>query len=109
MSLDIRLMIWLMAYQSSYLMPKPTLHKNNSDTTYSWDNKRVHTFPKGISPKMNAIAQLEFELAFFEAADQHFSHYTTGTQTRTENRSNCFKNVKEPEICLYFHLHHPIF
>ena len=27
-----------------------------------------HTFPKGKSPKVNLIAQLEFELAYFEAA-----------------------------------------
>ena len=25
--------------------------------------KEIHTFPKGISPKVNVIAQLEFELA----------------------------------------------
>ena len=31
-------------------------------------NKGVHTFPKGISPKVNVIARLEFELAYFEAA-----------------------------------------
>ena len=31
--------------------------------THSWENKRVHTFPKGIYPKMNVIARLEFELA----------------------------------------------
>ena len=35
----------------------------------------VHIFPKGISPKVNVIAWLEFELVYFEAAVQHFSQY----------------------------------
>ena len=39
------------------------------------EDKRVYTFPKGISPKVNVIAQLEFELAYFEAAVQRYSHY----------------------------------
>ena len=35
-------------------------------------------FPKDISLKVNIIVQFEFELVYFEAAVQHFSHYTTG-------------------------------
>ena len=38
-------------------------------------DKGERTFPKGISPKVNVIARLEFELAYFEAAVQRFSHY----------------------------------
>ena len=38
-----------------------------------------HTFPKCINPKVNFIARLEFELAFFKATVQYFSHYATGT------------------------------
>ena len=34
-------------------------------------------FHKVINPKVNVIAWLEFELAYFEAAIQHVSHYTT--------------------------------
>ena len=30
----------------------------------------VYTFPKDISMKVNIIARLEFELTYFEAADQ---------------------------------------
>ena len=30
-------------------------------------DKGVHTFPKGISPKVNIIVWLEFELFYFEA------------------------------------------
>ena len=30
--------------------------------TNSWEDKEVHTFSKGISPKVNVIAWLEFKL-----------------------------------------------
>ena len=39
-------------------------------------DKRVHTFPKGICPKMNVTAQLEFELAYYDSALQRFNYYT---------------------------------
>ena len=35
----------------------------------------IHTFPKIIRPKLNVIPRLEFELAYFEAAVQHFIYY----------------------------------
>ena len=35
-------------------------------------------FPKSISPKVNVIARLEFELAYYDVIVQHFSHYATG-------------------------------
>ena len=34
----------------------------------------------GISPKVNVIAWLEFELAYYDIAIEHVSHYATGTQ-----------------------------
>ena len=37
-------------------------------------NKRVHTFPKGICPKKNITARLEFELANFQFAVQPLRH-----------------------------------
>ena len=37
-------------------------------------DKRVHTFPKGISPKGNIIARLEFELAYYDVTVKHLSH-----------------------------------
>ena len=49
--------------------------------TYSWKDKGVHTFPKGISPKVNVVAQLEFELANYDSAVHRLNHYTT----RNEN------------------------
>ena len=52
-----------------YLLPKPFLWKNSCSTTYliSGVGKEIPTFPKSISPKMNVIARLEFELAYFKA------------------------------------------
>ena len=47
-----------------YLIPKPSLY-NSSDTILpiAGRMKGVHAFPKGICPKVNIIAHLEFELA----------------------------------------------
>ena len=45
------------------------------------ENKGVHTFPKGICPKVNVIARLEYELAYYDSAVHRFKHYTTRTPT----------------------------
>ena len=37
----------------------------------------VIPFSKSIIPKLNIIAWLEYDLVYFEAVVQHFSHYTT--------------------------------
>ena len=42
-------------------------------------DKGVHTFPKGISPKVNVIVRLKFELTYNGVTVQHVSHYTTET------------------------------
>ena len=39
----------------------------------------VHTFPKGICPKVNVIAQLEYELAYYDSAVHRFNHYIMRT------------------------------
>ena len=39
----------------------------------------VYTFCKGISPKVNVMARLEFELVYYDVAIQHASYYSTGT------------------------------
>ena len=52
-------------------------------------DKEFYTFSTGISTKMNAIAQLEFELAKFEAGVQH-SHYTMATLSTNTNNSHAF-------------------
>ena len=41
--------------------------------------KKVHTFNKGISQKVNVMAQVAFELAYDHVAIQHISHYTERT------------------------------
>ena len=43
------------------------------------EDKGVHTFPKGICPKVNVIARLEYELTYYDSAVQRFNHYTTRT------------------------------
>ena len=40
---------------------------------------RGHTFPKGICPKVNVIAWLEFELAYSDSAVHCVNHNTTRT------------------------------
>ena len=35
----------------------------------------VHTFPKLWTPKMKAVAQLEFKLAYCDFTLKYFSHY----------------------------------
>ena len=41
----------------------------------------VHTFPKGISSKVNVIARQEFKLAYYEVILQYVSHCTSGIPT----------------------------
>ena len=42
---------------------------------HSLEDKAVYTFDKSISPKVNVIARLEFELAYFQTAIQHLGYY----------------------------------
>ena len=50
-----------------------------NNLTHSWEDKGVHTFSKGICPKVNVIARLEFELVYFDFAVHRFNHSTTTT------------------------------
>ena len=52
------------------LMSKPSTLKNNSGSIYliTCVSKRDHTFPKGISQKVNVIARLQFELNYSDVA-----------------------------------------
>ena len=45
--------------------------------THSWKDKGVHTFPKGICPKVNVIALLEFELVYYDSDVKRFNHETS--------------------------------
>ena len=60
-------------------MPNSFFLKNLYYLTHSWGGKRIHTFPKGINPKVNLKAPLEFELANYEVVVQHFISYVTET------------------------------
>ena len=40
--------------------------------THSWEDKGVHTFLKGICPKVNVIARLEYEIAYNDSAVHRF-------------------------------------
>ena len=50
--------------------------------THSCEDKvgGVHIFLVGFCLKVNIIVRLEFELAYFEVAGEHFSYYATRTQ-----------------------------
>ena len=45
--------------------------------TQNLEDEGVHTFPKGISPKVNVIAQMEFDITRYDIAGQYVSHYAT--------------------------------
>ena len=73
-------------------MPNPSLLKNYCNINYvlrksmepryipiDGEIMRFKRFPMEISPKVNVIAQLDFELANYDVAVQHVSHYTTKT------------------------------
>ena len=59
--------------------------------THSWEDKGVHTFPKGICPKVNIIARLAYELAYYDSAVQLVNHYTTRRNPHPPTHLNiCF-------------------
>ena len=47
----------------------------------------VHTFPKDTSLKVNIIAQLEFELTYYNITVQHISNYAMGTPYQIFNNT----------------------
>ena len=72
--------------------------------THSWEDKGVHSFPKGICPKVNVIALLEYELAYHDSTVHRFDHYTTRTppgrkhwlafvSTRNKNKPDLFREI----------------
>ena len=66
-----------MAHQTSWVIQcQRHLFRRTALRVIAGRIRWVHTFSKGISPKVNVIARLEFELAYFETAIQHLSHYT---------------------------------
>ena len=47
--------------------------------THSWEDKGVNTFPNVICLKVNIIAQLEFELVYYDSEVHCFNDYITRT------------------------------
>ena len=47
------------------------------------NNTNFHTPPEGISPKVNVIVPLKFELTYYDIAVEYVSHYTTGSPGTT--------------------------
>ena len=62
-----------------YLISKKFFKKYSSGTIYSTTgrNNEFYTFPMGISSNVNAISQLEFELAHYDVIVQQLSQYVT--------------------------------
>ena len=54
--------------------------------THSWEDKGVHIFPKGICPKVNVIARLKYELAYYDSAVHRINHYTTKTPHKKNSK-----------------------
>ena len=59
-------------------------------------NKRVHAFPKGTNPKVNVIARLEFDLAYFKALDKQLH------QGNFSNRHSFLSQVENFQYSLVY-------
>ena len=53
-------------------------------------------FRKSICPKVNLIARLEYEVAYYDFVIHRFNHYTTKSPLK-----RCNKNDKDVEIDLH--------
>ena len=66
--------LFLMAYQPLFNTKAILIEEQLWDyLTHSWEDKGVHTFSKGICPKANVIAWLEFELVYYDSAVHRFN------------------------------------
>ena len=76
--------LFLKAYQPCWLFNARTILLEEQQwyyLTHSWEDKGVHTFPKGICPKVNVLARPEYELAYYDSAVHRFNNYTTRTSS----------------------------
>ena len=70
-------------WAKEYLKPFNCVHANELKLffkCYQQTANRIRefiAFPEGFSPKVNVIATLEFELAYYEAAFHQVNHHTT--------------------------------
>ena len=66
-------------------------------------DKKIHIFPKGISPKVNVIARLESELAYYNVTVQHVTHYTVVTLPHEISKCSQYHGeFKHPESKIRF-------
>ena len=49
--------------------------------TRSLNSKGVHSFPRGISPKVNAMERLLFELTYYDVKVQQNSQFAPGNHS----------------------------
>ena len=50
--------------------------------SHCWEDTEIHTFLKGISPKLNVIAWLEFELSYYDITAQQINQYAEAIPTK---------------------------
>ena len=67
--------------------------------SHCWRDEGVHTFPKGISPKMKPVARLEFELAYYDVVVLNVSCHAMGTPLRCFVMLTISKNRLELPKC----------
>ena len=64
---------------------------------------RFHAFRKDISPKVNVIAQLEFELAYYDVTAKHVSRYATMSSfSPIVGNSHGDSSSNPGQCCLHF-------
>ena len=56
-------------------MPKHAYRRTNTIKFIAGKISGVHTFPKGNNLKENYIAELGFDLVYFETTVKRFNHY----------------------------------
>ena len=64
----------------------------------------VHTFLKGICPKVNVIAQLEYELAYNDYEVHRFNHFTTRTPPSKIYLSINLSMLTSPTLQIYVYI-----
>ena len=57
-------------------MPKPSFKSSGTILPIAGRIREFIPFPRIFCPKVNVIARLEFELAYYDSAVHRFNHYT---------------------------------
>ena len=59
--------------------------------TLSWEDNGLHTFSKGICPRVN---EMDFELSYYGSVVLNCNHYTTRTSSLTNDWSQIGKKIQ---------------